>query len=162
MSRDEKLRSAQLNVGATIKSTILEQSDFTWTVHSPSQNHLTQYPSFDHTFGKANGYYLLLKADASRTEGQRAILMSDRYDIDPNDRKLCLSFYYYFKKSDDSSAQTQLDVYQSEQISNVFKIIKILSPIKSVDKWIPFNITVRPIVKNSTNIWFYLVCYQKC
>ena len=83
--------------------------------------------------------------------------MSDRYVIDPQERQLCLSFYYYFKSNGESSSQTQLDVYQSEQFSTANKIAKILPPIKRIDNWIPFKVTIKPLNQNSSHLWLYLV-----
>jgi hypothetical protein len=163
ITQQQKLRWSNNSIGAEVNNLILLKTDFTWTVHSPIHGSNVYYPTVDHTLNKPIGNYLLLRADEPRKPGDRAVLMSDRYDIDPNNRTFCLKFFYFLRDTGNFDLYSKLEIFQSENYKQVKKIYQISSaPQNSIPHWMAFNITVRPENPNSINLWFYLVSVSIC
>lgn len=162
ITQQQKLRWSNISIGADAQNLILLKTDFTWTVHSPIHGFNVYYPTLDHTLEKPIGNYLLLRADAPRKLGDRAVLMSDRYDIDPNNRTFCLKFFYFLRNTGNFNVYSKLEIFQSENYKQVKKIYQISSTLNSRPQWMAFNITVKPEYPNSINMWFYLVSVSMC
>jgi len=160
ISQQQKLRWSNNSIGLDAQNTIVLKTDFTWIVHSPQHGYSVAYPKVDHTLNQAIGSYLLLRAESPRRVGDRAVLMSDRYDLNPQNKAFCLKFYYFFKNSAIYSMYSKLEVYQSEIYKTTRKIWQI-SGYYPNPSWVAFNITVRPENISSTNMWFYLVSILK-
>jgi hypothetical protein len=160
ISQQQKLRWSNISIGLDAQNNIIMKTDFTWTVHSPQHGYSVAYPTFDHTLYQSVGSYLLLRADYPRRLGDRAVLMSDRYDLDPQNKAICLKFFYFIKNSAQYSVYSKLEVFQSETYKTTKKIWQIPG-YPSSPNWMAFNITVRPENISSTNMWFYLVCISK-
>ena len=140
------------------KTSVLKYPDFEWVVYSPDSFYNSLFPTIDHTLSKSSGNYLLMKGGSPRKVGDRAILVSDHYDIDSS-RSLCLQFYYYFKNQYTSlSNPPRFEVYLGEDYStNVYrKIGQVIGTITNTS-WTKFEITATAITTNSKNLWFYLV-----
>ena len=154
ISNDEKASWLQLPINKSVHFNILKYTDFEWTVHSSDYSYATLFPQRDHTLNKVSGNYLLFDGRSPRTYYDRAIIVSDHYEITPQNRSLCLKFYYYYKSS--NYFKFYLDIYQSESFGNVTKIRQIIDD-SSNDDWTLYNITAHSLNTTSTNMWFYLV-----
>jgi hypothetical protein len=161
ITQQQKLRWSNIDIGTDAQNLILLKTDFTWTVHSPIHGFNVYYPVVDHTLNKPMGNYLLLRADEPRKLGDRAVLMSDRYDIDPNNRTFCLKFFSLLKNTAKFFVYSKLEIFQSENYKQVKKIYQI-SGFNPRSDWMAFNITVKPENPNSINMWFYLVSVSMC
>jgi len=158
ITQQQKLLWSDIHVGMYALNNILMQTDFTWTVHSPQHGHSNAYPRIDHTLSQPTGSYLLLRAESPRRSGDRAVLMSDRYDINPNNRMFCLKFFYFMKNMAQYPLNSKIEIFQSEDYKLVQKVDELSAIFDPNPKWTPFNITVKPENISSTNMWFYLVC----
>ena len=156
MSKNIRDIWTSVNVGTRIYLVnLLVMADFEWVVYSPEgKMYSPLYSQMDHTLGKVSGNYLLLKAQSPRNVGDRAILVSDHYDIDSN-RSFCLQFYYMFGKQDNQGS-SRFEIYQGENNGIYTKIGQVIGTVAN-STWIPFNVTAKPSSTTSKNMWFYLV-----
>ena len=148
---------SNLPVGTTLTNmNILKYTDFQWTVHSPDGDASgdSLYPSVDHTLGKKSGNYLVFKAQSPQNPLDRAVLVSDHYDIDSS-RSFCLKFYYYAKTSF-SKVNSKIEVYQGENNNKYKKIAQVVA-YKSTNTWQEIRVSAKAMSTASKNIWFYLV-----
>ena len=134
ITKNEKKSWRQLAVNSTATVDILEYTDFEWSVHSNDYSVYPNYPEYDHTLNKISGNYLVFNTDPPRDRYDRAVLVSDHYDIDPNNRSLCLKFFYYAFKSlifypdadsRDTTPFTRLEIFQSESYDSIKKSDKL-------------------------------------
>ena len=138
-----------------MSSPILFQfTDFEWTVHSSDQLIDPLYPQLDHTLGQRSGNYLLLKAQTPRSQADRAVLVSDHYDIDSN-RSFCLNLFYYIKNQNNYGT-SRFELFQAEN-NNLYKKIGQVIGQTSTTGWTAFNVTATAMSTASKNMWFYLV-----
>jgi hypothetical protein len=158
ITQQQKLRWSNINIGIDAQNNILMMTDFTWTVHSPQHGYSAAYPRIDHTLNQAIGSYLLLRAESPRRLGDRAVLMSDRYDINPNNRTFCLKFFYFMKNIAQFNFNSKIEIFQSENYKLVKKVAQLSANYNPNPNWTPFNITLQPENISSTNMWFYMVC----
>jgi hypothetical protein len=161
ITQQEKISWSNINIGMHAKSFVVTNTDFTWTVHSPQHGYSEAYPKIDHTLNQATGSYLLLRAEPPRKVGDRAVLMSDRYDIDPNNRMFCLKFFYFMKNMAQYDINSKIEIFQSENFMLIQKVFQLSVIFNPNPNWTPFNITVKPENISSTNMWFYLVYTRK-
>jgi hypothetical protein len=87
--------------------------------------------------------------------------MSDRYDIDPNNRMFCLKFFYFMKNMAQYDINSKIEIFQSENFMLIQKVFQLSVIFNPNPNWTPFNITVKPENISSTNMWFYLVYTRK-
>ena len=157
----QKITWAKLSIGTKTNMNIVRYTDFEWEVHSPdhSLGSDPSYPKTDHTLNKASGNYLLMTTKFPRQVADRAVLVSDHYDID-NNRSFCLSFFYFTRATSNMGTDVRLEVYQAEANTNLYKIGEILS-ITFTGGWKKYWITAKAKSALSTNMWFYLVSYAE-
>ena len=155
VTQQQKLKWSNITIGQDVKNNVLLATDFTWTVHSPSHGLSAIYPGIDHTLNSYYGSYLLLKNESPRKVGDRAVIMSDRYDISKS-KALCLRFFYWLKNVGSIQTNSKLGVYQSENYTNVRKIGEYSG---LTNTWASVNITIVPENTSSTDMWIYLVSY---
>lgn len=155
ITQQQKLQWSNISIGLPVDVNIVLKTDFIWIVHSPNLYVNNQYPQKDHTINQRAGRYLLLRNEQPRSPGDRAVLMSDRYDIDPKNRSFCVSFYYYIN-SPNLYFPTKLELFQSEDYRQVIKI-KQISDFQMSKDWTKVSVTAQPLNKTSTIMWFYLV-----
>ena len=151
----QKITWAHIPVGTKVNIEILRYTDFEWEVHSPDNDNDGRYPSADHTLNKRSGNYLLLDGLSPQKTGDRAVLVSDHYDIDKN-RSFCLSFYYFMNTPTAGGDKNRIEIYQSEGNGQVYKIgdIRLSLPRQ---EWLQFNVTATAKNTTAKNMWFYLV-----
>ena len=154
ITASQKRAWSQIAIGVKTTMNVIKYTDFEWAVRSPDEAIDTSYPRTDNTLNRASGNYLLMTAQSPQKVADRAVIVSDHYDIDGN-RSFCLSFFYYLKSS--SSPSFHLEIFQSEAYSQVYKIAEIVST-KTTFVWTKFNVTAKAKNSSSTNMWFYLVC----
>ena len=135
---------------------VLKYTDFEWHVFSPDSETQSQAPASDHTLGKRAGNYLLLNIRYPRLVGDRAVLVSDHYDIDSN-RSFCFQLYYYFKNSG-SPGDSRFEVYQAENNNQYQKVGQVIEGTSNNKGWTKFEVTAKAMSTYSKNMWFYLVC----
>ena len=151
----EKLSWISNAINTTVSLNVLKYTDFEWTVHSSDNNYDPLYPQRDHTLNMLSGNYLLLRAVQPRQVYDRAIVVSDHFKITPQNRSLCLKFFYYITYQTFGQF-SHLEIYQAENINTIKKIGQISSSL-SPNQWTLYNITARALNSSSTNMWFYLV-----
>src|SRR5579883_2365080 len=154
ITQQQKLRWSNITIGQDAKNNILLATDFTWTVHSPSHGFSSYYPAIDHTLRTYYGSYLLLKNESPRKAGDRAVLMSDRYDI-TSSKAICFRFNYWLKNIVPVTTYSKLGVFQSENYTQVKKIAEYA--LANTNTWVQVNLTIVPENKSSSDIWIYLV-----
>ena len=117
------------------------------------------YPNKDHTLNRQTGNYLAF--DMDRTGNDRAVLVSDHYDLDAS-RSFCLSFFYQFNLDASSQGNPRFEVYASEngfgQAGLIHKIGQVIGKQGGTADWTPFSVTGKSKTRDSKLMWFYLVC----
>lgn len=150
----QKIKFANMtNIGTDINSNILMNTDFTWTVHSPEHGLNPNYPQKDHTLNSASGSYLLLRNDPPRKAYDRAVLISDRFDVNGTDG-LCMRFFLYLGGSN-PSISSKLSAYTSE---NYTTVRLVYSHTGTSNSWFSWNVSIPAQSPNTRNMWLYLVC----
>lgn len=156
ISQDQKKNWAGIPVGSVVSMDVIKYTDFEWDVHTPEFDHYILYPERDHTLNKPSGNYLIMKANGVRNTWDRAVLVSDRFDLDSN-RSFCLKLFYYVKNNNEFGNEgSKFEIFQSESYNQVKKIGEV-SGTNHTTSWVPLSVTATPISTQSNTIWFYLV-----
>ena len=158
VSMDETTKDnwANMAVGTITSVDVVNYADFEWIVHTPDYQPSELFPPRDHTLGKAAGNYLVMKANEKRTVSDRALLVSDHYQLDPT-RSFCFKLFYYIKNKPEAGMRgSKFEVFQSENYAKIMKIGEVLGSSSTTD-WMQFNVTARAQNTTSINLWFYLV-----
>ena len=148
-----------IGVGSAVYNQFfLNYTDFEWVVHSPDYSSSSLYPTTDHTLGKRSGNYLLLKAESPRRISDRAVLVSDHYDI-PTSGSFCVKLYYFFNNMNRVGA-SRFEFYQAENNEHYKKLAEVIGTTSNTT-WVQFQVTAKAMSTSSKNMWFYLVCILK-
>ena len=107
-----------------------------------------------------------MRAQSPQQVGDRAVLVSDHYDID-NSRSFCVKFFYQIKSQSAVGRTSKLEVFQTDDYlfssQGDFSLVKRIAKIGEVGgsgstlDWTQFNVTAKPSNAGSVNMWFYLV-----
>lgn len=141
-------------IGTTVDMNVVRYSDFEWEVHSRERDNQPSYPAYDHTLKRASGNYLLLRTSSQQRVGDRAILVSDHYDIDQKNNTFCFELYYLMINNI-LGMPGRFEIYQSESSTKTKKIGEVVGNV--TNDWVKYEVTAKPIDSSSIDMWFYLV-----